>query len=123
MKKNHFVNLIIGVLAGLLFSVGLCMCLLPEWNLLTVGIILASVGGVALITMGLIALIKNSKNRNPIKWKLVGKITYGVVSALIMGLGMAMIMVWNLIICGILVGVVGLLMLLFLIPMFLGFKK
>ena len=123
MKKNHFVNLIIGVLAGLLFSVGLCMCLLPEWNLLTVGIILASVGGVALITMGLIALIKNSKNRNPIKWKLVGKITYGVVSALIMGLGMAMIMVWNLIICGIIVGVVGLLMLLFLIPMFLGFKK
>ena len=54
---------------------------------------------------------------------MVGKISFGVIAALILGLGMCMIMVWNLIIWGILVGVIGLLMLLFLIPMFLGFKK
>ena len=123
MKKNHFITLIICVVAGLLFSLGLCMCLLPEWNMFTAGVVLTSIGGVALLTMGIIAYVKNAKDRNPINWKLVGKITYGVVAALIMGLGMAMIMVWNLIIWGILVGVIGLLMLLFLIPMFLGFKK
>ena len=123
MKKNHFINLVIGVFAGLLFSIGLCMCLLPEWNLFTVGIVLTSIGGVSLLTMGIIAFVKNTKNKNPINWKIVGKITYGVIATLILGLGMAMIMVWNLIIWGIIVGVVGLLMLLFLIPMFLGLKK
>ena len=122
MKKQQFINLTICVVAGLLFSLGMCMCLLPEWNALTMGIILTSIGGVALLTMGVIAFLKNSKNRKPINWKLVGKITYGVASALILGVGMALIMVWNLMIIGILVGIVGLVMLLFLIPMFLGFK-
>ena len=123
MKKNHFITLIIGVLAGLLFSIGLCMCLLPEWNLLTLGIVLTSVGGVALLTMGIIALVKNVKLKQPINWKLIGKITYGVISVLILGLGMSVIMVWNLIVVGALIGIVGIIMLLFLIPMFLGFKK
>lgn len=123
MKKSHFINLIICVVAGLLFSLGMSMCLIPEWNLFVLGVVLAAIGGVALLVMGIIAYAKKAKNRTPINWKLVGKITFGVVAALIMGLGMAMIMVWNLILWGSLVGIVGLLMLLFLIPMFLGFKK
>jgi hypothetical protein len=98
------------------------MCLLPEWNSFTLGVILTAIGGVVLIIVALIACVKN-KNRARINWKLVGKIAYGVVSALILGLGMAMIMVWNLIIWGIVVGIIGLLMILFLIPIFLGFKK
>ncbi len=121
MKKKYFINLIISVLAGLLFSVGLCMCLLSEWHLLTVGIVLASIGGVVLIIMGIIALVKNPKKT--INWKLIGKITYVVVATLILGFGMAMIMVWNIILWGILVGIIGLLMLLFLIPMFFGLQK
>ena len=32
MKKSTFVNLIIGTIGGLLFALGMCMCLLPEWN-------------------------------------------------------------------------------------------
>ena len=123
MKKSHFITLIVCVIAGLLFSLGMCMCLLPEWNSFVLGVVLASTGGVALVTMGVIAYVKNTKNSTPINWKLVGKITYGVISALILGLGMCMIMVWNLMILGIIVGVIGLVMLLFLIPMFLGLKK
>ena len=123
MKKNHFINLIIGVVAGLFFSLGMCMCLLPEWNLFVLGVVLTSIGGVALITLGIIAYVKSSKNKAPINWKLVGKIAYGVVSALILGLGMCMIMVWGLILWGIIVGIVGIVMLLFLIPMFLGLKN
>ena len=123
MKKNHFINLIISVLAGLLFSIGLCMCLLPEWNSFTLGVVLTSIGGIALVTMGIVAYAKNSKNKKPINWKLVGKISYAIISALILGLGMCMIMVWNLMIWGVIVGISGIIMLLFLIPMFLGFKK
>jgi len=123
MKKNHFIILLVCTIAGLLFSLGMCMCLLPEWNSFTLGIILSSIGGACLIIFGIIYLIKNTKNRAPINWKKVGKITYGVVSALILGLGMSMFMVWNLRVWGLAVGVIGLIMLLFLIPMFLGFKK
>ena len=123
MNKNHFITLVVCVVAGLIFSLGMCMCLLPEWDSFTLGVVLTSIGGVALAIMGIIALVKNNKNRTPINWKLVGKITYGVVSALILGLGMCMIMIWNLMLWGIIVGIVGIVMLLFLIPMFLGFKK
>lgn len=123
MKKNHFITLVICVVAGLIFSLGMCMCLLPKWNSFTLGVVLTSIGGVVLATMGIIAYIKNAKNKAPINWKLVGKISYGVVSTLVLGLGMCMIMVWNLMFWGIVVGIVGLTMLLFLIPMFLGLKK
>ena len=123
MKKNHFITLVVCVVAGLIFSLGMCMCLLPEWNSFTLGVVLTTIGGVALATIGIIALVKNNKERQPIKWKMVGKISFGVIAALILGLGMCMIMVWNLMLWGIIVGIVGLVMLLFLIPMFLGLKK
>lgn len=123
MKKSHFISLIFCIFAGLAFSVGMCMCLLPEWNAFVPGVILTAIGGLALITYGIVYYIRTAKKRASINWKLVGKIAYGVISALVLGLGMAMIMEWNLIIWGIVVGVVGLLMILFIIPMFLGFKK
>lgn len=123
MKKNHFITLVIGVIAGLLFSLGMCMCLLPEWDSFTLGVVLTSIGGVILLAMAVGFNVKNAKNRTPINWKLVGKISYGVIAALILGLGMCMVMVWNLMLWGILVGIVGLVMLLFLIPMCLGLKK
>ncbi|MFQ6752525.1 MAG: hypothetical protein ACLRFL_03075, partial [Clostridia bacterium] len=99
------------------------MCLVSEWNLLIPGIVLTSIGGVILITIGIIAFIKNKKASSNINWKLVGKISYAVVSALVLGLGMCMIMVWDLMIAGIIVGIVGILMLLFIIPMFFGLKN
>lgn len=123
MKKSHFITLVICVVAGLIFSLGMCMCLLPEWNSFKLGVVLTAIGGVALLIMGIIALVKNNKEIQPINWKMVCKISYGVIAALILGLGMCMIMVWNLMLWGIIVGIIGLVMLLFLIPMFLGLKK
>ena len=123
MKKSYFITLVICVIAGLIFSLGMCMCLLPEWNSFTLGVILTAIGGVVLASMGITALVKNNKDRQSINWKLVGKISFGVISVLILGIGMCMIMVWNLMLWGIVVGIIGLIMLLFLIPMFLGLKK
>lgn len=123
MKKNQFITLLVGVVAGLIFALGMCMCLLPEWDVFTPGVVLTAIGGVVLAGMGVIALVKSSKSRQPIDWKKVGKVAVGVVAALIFGLGMCMVMVWNMMLLGILVGIVGVIMLLCLIPMFLGFKK
>ena len=123
MKKSQFVTLIISSVFGLIFALGMCMCLLPEWGAFVPGVVMTAIGGVALLIMGLVAFFKNFKSRRPINWKLVGKITFGVVASLVLGLGMCMIMVWNLMVPGIIVGILGLIMLLFLIPMFLGFKE
>ena len=123
MKKNHFITLVICVVVGLIFSLGMCMCLLPEWNSFTQGVVLTVIGGVILITIGIFAYIKRVKNKAPINWNLVGKITYVVIATLILGLGMCMILVWNLMFWGIVIGIIGLVMLLFLIPIFLGLKN
>ena len=62
----------------------------------------------------------------PIKvdMKVVGKVAYGVISSLVLGLGMAMVMVFEgMMLLGMGVGIIGIVMLLFLIPMCVGLKK
>ena len=39
MKKSNFVALVLGTISGVLFALGMCMALLPEWNAFTEGII------------------------------------------------------------------------------------
>ena len=123
MKKSAFVNLVIGVIGGLLFSLGLCMCLLPEWNAFNEGVVATAVGTIVLVALAIVSRIKSGKPRKPINWKVVGKVVYGTLAALVLGAGMCLIMVWNLMLPGILVGIVGIVMLLCLIPMCVGFKN
>lgn len=122
MKKNQFIALLVGTVGGLLFSVGMCMCLLPEWNAFTQGVVVTAIGGVILLALAIAGYIKSGKSRKPINWKVVGKVAYGIIAALVLGIGMCMIMVWNLMLPGILVGIVGIVMLLCLIPMCIGLK-
>lgn len=121
MKKTDFVTLVFGVVGGLLFALGMCMALLPEWNAFVPGCICTAIGFAALLILVIVRCAKSGKKLT-INWKLTGKIAYGVLSSLVLGLGMCMIMVWNLMLPGIAVGVVGIVMLLFLIPMFVGLK-
>ena len=122
MKKNQFIALLVGTVGGLLFALGMCMCLLPEWNAFNEGVIATAVGAVILLALAIVSRIKSGKPRKPINWKVVGKVTYGTVAALVLGVGMCMIMVWNLMLPGILVGIAGIVMLLCLIPMCIGLK-
>jgi len=122
MKKNQFIALLVGTVGGLLFALGMCMCLLPEWNAFNEGVVATAVGAVILLALAIVSRVKSSKPRKPINWKVVGKVAYGTVAALVLGAGMCMIMVWNLMLPGILVGVVGIVMLLCLIPMCIGLK-
>lgn len=122
MKKNQFLALIVGVVGGLLFSLGICMCLLPEWDAFNEGVVFTAIGGVILLALAIISYIRSGKSRKAINWKVVGKVIYGTLSALVLGAGMCMIMVWNLMLPGIAVGIVGIVMLLFLIPMCIGLK-
>lgn len=121
MKKSSFVNLVVGTVGGLLFALGMCMCLLPEWNAFHVGVVCTAVGFVVLMVQGIVAWLRSGRKIR-INWKVAGKVMYGVFASLVLGVGMCMIMVWNLMLPGIVVGVVGIILLLMLIPMFLGLK-
>lgn len=121
MKKSTFVNLIVGTVGGLLFALGMCMCLLPEWNAFQIGVASTAVGAVVLLVLSIAAWIRSGR-KIKVNWKLTGKVLFGIFAALVLGVGMVMIMVWNWMLPGILVGILGILLLLCLIPMFLGLK-
>lgn len=123
MEKKNFITLVLGTVGGLLFALGMCMCLLPEWNLFEVGVGCTAVGLIVIIAT--IIAYRKMSGAAPIKlnWKVVGKVVYGVVSALVLGVGMSLVLVFEgMMIQGILVGIVGIVMLLFLIPMCVGLK-
>ena len=54
MKKSSFVALIMGTVSGLLFALGMCMALLPEWNSFTEGVVFGAIGIVLSIITALI---------------------------------------------------------------------
>ena len=121
MKMATFVNLIIGTVSGLVFALGMCMCLLPEWNAFRIGVVCTAIGAIVLLIQAVVAWISSGK-KVKINWKIAGKVIYGVIASLVLGTGMCMIMVWNMMLPGIVVGIVGIVLLLMLIPMFLGLK-
>ena len=54
--------------------------------------------------------------------KAIGTVVLGATGALVLGLGMCMVMVWSMMVQGILVGLVGILLLLCLIPLVKGIQ-
>ena len=123
MEKKSFITLVLGSIGGFLFAIGMCMCLLPEWNMFDTGI---KCGGIGLLIL-LITLIAYRKmsGKAPIKisLKMFGKVLYGVISSLVLGAGMSMVLAYEgMMMKGIIVGIAGMVMLLFLIPMCVGLK-
>ncbi len=121
MTKKNFVTLLLGCVGGLLFSIGMCMCLLPEWNAFDMGVVVTAIGAVILLALFLVRWKMDGKKIKP-NWKLIGKIAFGIFAALVLGVGMCMIMVWQMMLPGIIVGVAGIVLLLCLIPMCVGLK-
>lgn len=123
MEKKNFVTLVLDVVGGLLFAIGMCMALLPEWNMFNAGVVCTAIGLVLLIAT--IIVYRKMSGAAPIKinGKIVARVLYGVLSACVLGAGMAMVLeIEGMMIPGILVGIVGIVMLLFLIPMCIGLK-
>lgn len=124
MTKKNFITLILSTTGGILFAIGMCLCLLPEWNAFTQGVVVAVIGAVVLVAM---VVIRRKMEGKPVVVKLSGKtiggILLGIVGTLTLGVGMCMVMVWEgLMIWGIIVGVVGIILLLCLIPLCKGLK-
>ena len=122
MKKSNFVALLLGTVSGVLFALGMCMALLPEWDAFWEGVIFGGVG----IVLGVITLLVWCKMEHKKMPKMNGKnilrSLYAVVAVLILGAGMCLCLVWQQFVWGTLVGLLGIVMLIALIPMIKGIQ-
>ena len=94
MKKSSFVAMILGTIGGILFALGMCMALIPEWNAFSPGVIMGIIGAVVLLIMVLVW--RRMENKAPV---LVSGKTLGIV-----------------------IGIVGIVVLLCLIPLTKGLQ-
>jgi len=122
MKKSSFVALIMGTVSGVLFALGMCMALLPEWNAFTEGVVFGGIGIVLGIITSLIWCKMENKKLPKMSAKNVLRTIYAIIAALVLGVGMCMCLVWEQIIWGTLIGLLGIVMLIALIPMIKGIK-
>lgn len=124
MKKKNFVTLILGTVGGLIFALGMCMCLLPEWNAFAQGVASGAVGAAILAATVIVRRKMSGKSAFvKLSGKAIGIAVLAIAGALVLGVGMCMTMVWEgLMIPGIIVGVVGIVMLLCLLPLCKGLK-
>lgn len=123
MKKSSFVAVMLGTVSGVLFALGVCMALIPEWDAFQPGIIFGCIG----ILLGLITLLiwRRMEHKEPIhiSGKTVLTMIVGIAGALSLGVGMCFSMVWGRMIAGIVIGLVGIMILLCLIPLTKGLKE
>lgn len=120
MKKSNFTALILGTISGVCFALGMCMALLPEWGMRLQGIICGMVGLVLMLIT--VAIWRKMEGKEPVRLsgKTVGGILLGVFGALLLGVGMCLCMVFSKMILGIVVGIIGIVVLLLLIPLLKG---
>ena len=122
MKKSSFVAMGLGTVSVVLFALGMCMVLIPEWEAFRPGIIFGCVG----LLLGLITWIVWRKMEHKAPIQLSGKtmltVLVGVVGALALGVGMCFSMVWGKMLVVVVIGLVGIVMLLCLIPLTKGIK-
>lgn len=122
MKKSIFVAMLLGTIGGILFALGMCMALIPEWNAFGPGVIMGAIGIAVLLIM--VFVWRKMENKEPIKLsgKTIGATLMGIAGALLLGVGMCFTMVWSHMVAGIVIGILGIVVLLCLIPFVKGLK-
>ena len=123
MKKSSFMAMMFGTVSGMLFALGMCMVMIPEWWAFRPGVVLGCVG----LVLGLITILvwRRMEHKEPVR--LSGRalllVLFGVIGALALGVGMCYCMVWNSMVKGIVIGLGGILALLCLVPLGKGIRE
>ncbi len=122
MKKSNFTALVLGTVSGILFALGMCMTLLPEWNAFDEGILFGAAGLIlALVT---VLVWRRMEHKAPLKFdmKTILTILLTLAGLMLLGVGMCFCLLWQNIVLGTLIGLAGIVALLSLIPFVKGLK-
>ena len=111
-----------GTLGGLLFALGMCMTLIKEWNTFAPGLVFGILGIIVLVITLLVWRKMEGKPKMAVDQRTMGAILIGVIGAMLLGLGMSLVMVWGHFIIGIVLGIIGILILICMLPVLKGFK-
>lgn len=127
MKKDTLLEIILGTIGGLIFAIGMCMCLIPEWNLFKAGVGVSIVGFIILLLIIPVYRKSHPKKEHKVaNWDIMGAWIIGLVGALIMGFGMSKVMVENVnqvdMIVGLVTGIVGLIICVMVYPVYAYIK-
>lgn len=128
MKKDTLLEIILGTIGGLVFAIGMCMTLIPEWDLFNLGVVITVIGFILLLCIIPVYRSTHPKKQHaPINWGIVFTWIIGVVGALIMGFGMSKVMIdapsQSEFILGIVVGIIGLLICVLSYPIYSYLKS
>ena len=128
MKKETLLEIILGTIGGLVFAIGMCMCLMPEWNAFKPGVVTGIIGFI--ILLGIIPVYRSShpkKTHKPINRGIVLTWVVGMIGSLIMGFGMSKIMVGEAstadMVVGLITGIVGLIICVLNYPVYAYIKS
>lgn len=122
MKKSSFTAMVLGTVSVVLFALGMCMALIPEWDAFRPGVVFGYVGLVLCLITLLVWRRMDHKPPIQLSGKTVLTVIIGVVGALALGVGMCFCMVWGKMVIGIVVGLIGIVVLLCLIPLTKGLQ-
>lgn len=117
---NNVITLILGTIGSVFFALGMCMAMLPEWGMFNQGVICGVIGLVILLITLLAWRKMTGKAPIKISGKAVLSVAVGVAGALLLGVGMCLTMVFSQMAGGIVVGLIGIVVLLCLIPLVKG---
>lgn len=122
MKKSTYIAIVFGVLGSLCLGIGMCMCLLPEWNLFQEGIYMGCFGLVTFFVLWLVYRKMEQKQPIRITWKGMLLCCFAILGVLCFGIGMSLTMVFHIYVWGIVIGIVGIAVLLGLVPLCIELK-
>lgn len=122
MRKSSLAAMLLGTVSGVLFALGMCMTLIPEWGAFQPGIVFGCAG----LLLGLVAWLvwrkMEGKEAVHISGRTVFTAAVGIAGALALGVGMCFSMVWDNMAAGIAIGLAGIAVLLCIIPLRKGIK-
>lgn len=128
MQKDTLLEIVLGTVGGLIFAIGMCMCLIPEWDLFNAGVVVAIIGFIVLLCI--IPVYRKTHPKKPGKTLNIGIIltwVIGVIGALVMGFGMSKTMIDGAesteMLIGIIIGVIGLLVCVLNYPVYSYLKR
>lgn len=128
MKKETLMEIILGTIGGLVFEIGMCMWLIPEWNMFTAGVVVSIIGFIILLCI--IPVHKSthpSKPRKAIDLGILTTFIVGIIGSLVMGFGMSKIMVGDAstadMVVGLITGIVGLIVCVLNYPIYAYIKS